>query len=102
MKNMGIIQCSTVQAIPLIIGKDTVYVHTDIKQILVDGMGESLTNLWECNEVQYDKDEYLTMMDEKNRELNNQVSILEIKSLLEREIRLSTKARLDILEGVKI
>ena len=69
MKDMGIIQCSTVQAVPLIIGYDTVYVHTDITKVDVDTMGNQTDNLWQCHEIQYDKDEYLALLSEKNDSL---------------------------------
>ncbi len=74
MKDMGKIQCSTAQAIPLVIGKDTVYVHTNIVQITTDKEGEPVDNLWECNEIQYEKDEYIKLMAEKNNALESQVT----------------------------
>lgn len=59
MKDVGIVQGSGLQAVPLVIGKDTVYVHTDIAQITdVEGA----TDLWKYREVQYDKDEYIHLM----------------------------------------
>ena len=45
MKDMGIINCSTAQAIPLIVGKDTVYVHTDIEQVKTDSQGKPTENI---------------------------------------------------------
>jgi hypothetical protein len=56
MKDMGIIQGSAAQAVPLIIGKDTVYVHTDITPV------EGEEGLFQYHEVQYDKDEYIKLM----------------------------------------
>ena len=75
MKDMGIINCSTAQAIPLIVGKDTVYVHTDIEQVKTDsqGQGKPTENLWKCHEVQYEKDEYIKKMSEANIQLQAQV-----------------------------
>ena len=56
MKDMGIIQGSAAQAVPLIIGKDTVYVHTDITPV------EGEEGLFQYHEVQYEKDEYIKML----------------------------------------
>lgn len=56
MKDMGIIQGSAAQAVPLIIGKDTVYVHTDITPV------EGEEGLFQYHEVQYDKDEYISKL----------------------------------------
>lgn len=58
MKDYGRIRGSKAQAIPLIVGKDTVYVHSDIVEI---DENES-----EYNEVQYGKDEYIKLISEKN------------------------------------
>ena len=56
MKDMGIVQGSAAQAVPLIIGKDTVYVHTDITPV------EGEEGLFQYHEVQYDKDEYISKL----------------------------------------
>mgnify|MGYP001003471962 CR=1 FL=1 len=66
MKDMGIVFGSAEQAVPLVIGKDTVYVHSDIQQILEDKDGKPVTNLFQYHEIQYDKDEYIAY-------LNNQL-----------------------------
>ena len=66
MKDMGIVFGSAEQAVPLVIGKDTVYVHTDVQQILEDNEGKSVDNLFQYHEIQYDKDEYIAY-------LNNQL-----------------------------
>ena len=78
MKDMGIINCSTAQAIPLIVGKDTVYVHTDIEQSKTDSQGKPTENLWKCHEVQYDKDEYIELMVKKNALLETQLTDTQI------------------------
>lgn len=67
MKDMGMIQGSGAQAKELIVNKDTVYVHTDITKV------EEEENLYEYHEIQYDKDEYIKLMSEKNKELEEQV-----------------------------
>ena len=56
MEDMGIIQGSVIHAKPLIIGKDTVYIHTDIKPV------EGKEGLYEYHEIQYTKDEYIELM----------------------------------------
>ena len=56
MKDMGIIQGSAAQAVPLFIGKDTVYVHTDITPV------EGEEGLFQYHEVQYEKDEYISKL----------------------------------------
>lgn len=57
MKDYGRVRGSKEQAKSLLIGKDTVYVHTDIVDVEDDQC--------EYNEVQYDKDEYIGLMSKK-------------------------------------
>lgn len=66
MKDYGRVRGSKEQAKPLIIGKDTVYIHTDIVDIEDDQC--------EYNEVQYGKDEFIKMMAEKAELENANVS----------------------------
>ena len=74
MKDMGTIQGSLQQAQPLIVGTDTVYVHTDIVPITTDQEGKPVEALFQYHEVQYDKDEYIKFLSEKNSELENQLT----------------------------
>ena len=74
MKDIGIITGSENQAQPLIVGVDTVYVHTDIKPVTKDAEGNDVEGLFQYHEVQYDKDEYIKVMYEKNSELENQLT----------------------------
>ena len=74
MKDMGIIQGSAAQAVPLIVGKDTVYEHTEIEQVMEDHEGNPVDNLFKYHEIQYDKDEYIQIMDEKNSALETQLT----------------------------
>lgn len=74
MKDMGIITGSENQAQPLIVGVDTVYVHTDIKPVTKDAEGKDVEGLFQYHEVQYDKDEYIHLMSEKNAELEAQLT----------------------------
>lgn len=75
MKDMGIIQGSAEQAFPLIIGKDTVYEHTQIEQILKDSKGNSVDNLFKYHEIQYDKNEYIKNIAETNKDLTAQMEV---------------------------
>lgn len=69
MKNYGTVYGSPEQAKPLVIGKDTVYVHSDIKKMdTEDGL-----ELFSYTEVQYGKDEYIELMAKKNQALKEQV-----------------------------
>jgi len=74
MKDMGIVFGSAEQAVPLVIGKDTVYVHSDIQQILEDKDGKPVTNLSQYHEIQYNKDEYIKLLSEKNDSLGQQLT----------------------------
>lgn len=71
---MGIVQGSAEQAVPLVIGKDTVYVHSDIQQILEDDEGNLVMNLFQYHEIQYDKDEYIKLLSERNQLLEEQLT----------------------------
>ena len=66
MKDYGRVRGSKEQAKPLIIGKDTVYIHTDIVDVEDDQC--------EYNEVQYDKDEFIKLMAETNSALRSDLS----------------------------
>lgn len=75
MRDMGIVQGSAAQAVPLIVGVDTVYVHTNIEPVPPD---EERGNegLYQYREIQYDKDEYIQLMSEKNMELEGLVNTM--------------------------
>lgn len=70
MKDFGIVQGSKEQAREIVIGKDTVYVHSDIKEVKTEDAG----TLYEYHEVQYAKDEYIELMAEANKDLEEQVT----------------------------
>ena len=76
MKDYGRVRGSKEQAKPLIIGKDTVYVHADIVDIEDDQC--------EYNEVQYGKDEFIKMMAETNSALRSDLSaaVMELSMLI--------------------
>lgn len=67
MKNYGIVHGGAEQAVPLVVGKDTVYVHTNITKLEPDPNDEfAPADLYSYEEVQYDKDEYIRLMAEKS------------------------------------
>lgn len=72
MKDVGIVQGSEAQAKDIIISVDTVYVHSDIKK--VQKKDEKDPDVWEYHEIQYDKDEYIELIAEKNKTLEKQVT----------------------------
>ena len=67
MMDMGIVQGSAAMAKPLVIGKDTVYVHTNIKPV------EDEEGLFEYHEIQYEKDEYIKLMAEQSNLQDNYI-----------------------------
>lgn len=88
MKDIGIVRGSVEQAKNLIVGKDTVYVHTDIKQIFEDREGKPIDGLYEYHEIQYTKDEYIKLISEQNDKLeqeltDTQIAIVEIFESME-------------------
>lgn len=83
MIEIGIVQGTAAQAVPLIIGKDTVYVHTNIIPLSQDKSNYPVDGMFEYYEIQYDKDEYITILSEKStaQELqltNTQLALTEI------------------------
>ena len=74
MKNMGIVYGNSEQAKAVVVGKDTVYVHTDIAPITEDGFGNPVENLFSYNEIQYGKDEYIELMVQQSKQLNSDIT----------------------------
>ena len=82
MKEIKNVQGSSQQAQPLIVNKDTVYVHANIVQA-TDEDGNVVDGLYVYDEVQYTKDEYIQIIAEKNETLerdltDTQLAIAEI------------------------
>lgn len=69
MKLIGTVQGNSEQAKALVIGKDTIYVHTDIVPVEKDG--KVVEDLFSYTEVQYGKDEYIELMAKQNEQLGN-------------------------------
>ena len=70
LKEIKNVQGSLQQAQPLIVGKTTVYVHTNIVQAK-DEDGNIIDDLYVYDEIQYTKDEYIKIISEKNETLEN-------------------------------
>ena len=88
MIEIGIVQGTAAQAVPLIIGKDTVYVHTNITPLSQDKSNYPVDGMYEYYEIQYDKDEYIAILSEKSalQELqltNTQLALTEIYENME-------------------
>lgn len=62
---------SEAQAKPLVVGKDTVYVHTNIEHITGAEIDE-----YQYDELQYDKDEYIEMISQSLEETQEAVDYL--------------------------
>lgn len=74
MKDIGRIRGSASQAVPVVIGKDLVYVHTDIVKIEeVDEMGNPRID-YEYNEIQYTHPEFIQLQLEKQQALEEELS----------------------------
>lgn len=70
MRDMGVVCGSEAQAKPVVIGKDTVYVHTNIKEIdeIDEVTGERITGVYTYNEVQYTLEEYEQLQREQQQQ----------------------------------
>ena len=80
MKDVGIVKGSYESSRPLIVGKSIVYVHDNIREIEeTDEDTGSTYTVWEYHEVQYDKDEYISLMATK---LEKQASYIDYISMM--------------------
>lgn len=69
MIDCGRVQGSTAQATNILVGKDTVYVRSNIVHLTDGKLGLS-----EYDEIQYDKDEYLALLSQEKEDLKAQLS----------------------------
>lgn len=76
MKDMGYVTGSEKQAQELVIGTDTVYVHSEISLVEPKDGEEMPSPLYRYHEIQYEKDEYIKLMAEQNKELSNLMNAL--------------------------
>lgn len=74
MIDCGYVTGSKEQAVEQIVGIDTVYVHDDIQLLKKEDEQGNPVEVYQYHEVQYDKDEYIKVMSEKNSELENQLT----------------------------
>lgn len=74
MIDCGYVTGSKEQAVELIVGIDTVYVHDDIQLLKKEDEQVNPVEVYQYHEVQYDKDEYIKVMSEKNSKLENQLT----------------------------
>ena len=72
MKNYGL-QRSAVEPKAVEITESKVFIATDIKQVAVK-MDEQEIQEYQFNLVEYDKDEYIKIISEKNEELEQQMT----------------------------
>lgn len=80
MKILSNVHGAVEQAVPLIIQKDTVYVHTNIRQEEIEDMHEPRL-VWVYDEIQYDKDEYLELMAKENISMKDALEVLIMSGL---------------------
>ena len=88
MRDMGIVHGSKEASAPLIIGYDTVYVHTDVEEYQETMEGGEVITGYRYHEIQYTKDEYLKLQADKQVKLedsltNVQGAILELYESME-------------------
>ena len=74
MIDCGYVTGSKEQAVELIVGIDTVYVHDDIQLLKKEDEHGNPVEVYQYHEVQYGKDEYIKAMSEKNSKLENQLT----------------------------
>ena len=74
MIDCGYVTGSKEQAVELIVGIDTVYVHDDIQLLKKEDEHGNPVEVYQYHEVQYDKDEYIRIQAEKNASLEEQMT----------------------------
>lgn len=71
MIDVGIVHGDAEQAVPLVIGTDTVYIHTEIQaHTQTDPENGETRTEYTYHEVQYEKDEYIKVMAEQTEQNN--------------------------------
>lgn len=74
MKDYGK-QRSTVKPDEMVIDEFSVWVHTNIQEVAEDGTDDQEGFVgFEFDMIQYDKDEYIKLMSDKNTSLENQLT----------------------------
>jgi len=72
MKDFGKVR-STVSPEPLIVDEKSVWINSNIKPV-EETVGEETFNGFEYDMIQYEKDEYIKIMSEKNSSLESQLT----------------------------
>lgn len=90
MKNVGRVRGSAEQAKALVIGIDTVYVHTNIK--------EEQDGIYSYDEIQYSKDEYICAMQDKLGQL--QLDTMQGAADLYMTEQENKQLQLDMMQGL--
>lgn len=75
MKEIGTVYGSYEQAKPIVVNIDTVYIHSDIEKI-EEG---NLKGLYKYNELQYNKDEYIQLMANKQEIFKDLFNLLAVQ-----------------------
>ena len=115
MKIFKNVQGSKEQALSVIVNKDNVYVHSNIQKLKTDLEGNPTDNLYQYDEIQYTKDEYIQLMANRQNlesqlltelDINNQESVLrqkvESEMITQHEIDIfDLSRRLEVLENAK-
>lgn len=79
MFDMGIVHGSKEAAQPLVIGKTTVYVHTNIQKVEgKDEHSEEIQDMYSYHEIQYGKDEYIKLQSEKQDQLEEDINTTQL------------------------
>ncbi len=76
MKDVGYVTGSAEQAQELVIGTDVVYVHSEITLVEPKEGEERPSPIYRYHEIQYEKNEYIKLMAEKNKEISNLMNIM--------------------------
>ena len=109
------VQGSKAQALPTVVNVDTVYVHSNIKKLETDFEGNPTDNLYQYDEIQYTKDEYIQLMADRQNlesqfttELDIDIQEAKLRQRVETEMItqldidiLDIKQRLEVLENAK-
>lgn len=86
MKDFGLVRGSKEASQPLIVGKNLVYIHTNIRKLSKEELEKEFPDdkdlqeieEYEYNEIQYTKDEYIKMQAELNQSNQDQITELQL------------------------
>lgn len=81
MIDVGIVTGNEEMAVPVYVGKTTVYAHSDIKEI--EPQEESEEKLYQYHEVQYTSAEYIQMMNDRQFKQSADIDYIAMMSDIE-------------------